>query len=129
MNYIRPAAAELRAGEVAAWGVRPAPARPRMRLVAWRPLRKGALLGFASVWLPIGLKIVGCPVLTSPHGPWANLPGKPWVDKGGQLKRDANGKPAYAALLEWDNRALRDRFSRAVIELICARHPDAFDEN
>ena len=57
MNYGRPTAGELRAGEAAAWGPPPAAARPRMRLVAWKPLRKGSLRGFATVELqPIGLR-------------------------------------------------------------------------
>jgi hypothetical protein len=128
VNYDRPTAGELRAGQAAAWGPPPAAARPRMRLVAWRPLRKGSLRGFASVALPIGLTIRDCPVLTGPKGPWATLPGKPQVDKDGQPKRDVNGKLAYAALVEWEGRELPDRFSAAVVDLVRAAHPGAFDD-
>lgn len=112
MNYVRPTAGELRAGEAAACGPPPAAARPRMRLVAWKPLRKGSLRGFASIALPIGLTIRDCPLLTGLHAPWATLPGKPQVDKEGQPKREVHGKLAYSAPLEWDGRELRDRFSR-----------------
>jgi hypothetical protein len=73
----------------ATWGDRPD--RPRMRLVAWRPVTKGALRGFATVELPIGLKIHDCPVFTSHGKTWATLPGKPQIDKEGRQKADCGG--------------------------------------
>ena len=54
----RPSEGELRRGEAATWGRPPAPERPRMRLVSWKPLIKGALRGFATLELPIGLKLI-----------------------------------------------------------------------
>jgi len=49
----------------AVWG-EPRKQRPRtISLVDWRPYVKGALRGFATVLLPIGLKLVDCPVLAS----------------------------------------------------------------
>jgi hypothetical protein len=38
-----------------------------MRLVNWRRVRKGKLLGFVSVELAIGLQIHDCAVLNGPH--------------------------------------------------------------
>jgi hypothetical protein len=100
---------------------------PGARLVEFRPAIKGALRGFATVELPIGLRIRDMPVLVGRNGPWASMPAKPQIDKAGQHKRDANGKTAYAAILEWRDRELSDRFSAAVIALIRAAHPDALD--
>jgi hypothetical protein len=57
---------------------------PRMRLISWKPLVRGSLRGFATVELPIGLKIFDCPILTGPNGPRASLPSKPQIDKGRQ---------------------------------------------
>jgi hypothetical protein len=62
-------------------------------------------------------------VLIGRNGAWATLPGKPQVDKHGQPKRDANGKLACVAMLDWESRELRDRFSEEVVELVRARHP------
>jgi hypothetical protein len=95
---------------------------PRMRLISWKPLVKGSLCGFAAVELPIGLKIFHCPVLTGANGPWASLPSKPQVDKGGQ-KTDVNGKGAYTPVCEWRDRSLSNRFSGAVVTLVRAEHP------
>jgi hypothetical protein len=123
-----PSAAELRRGE-ALWG-RPAPAiapeRPRMRLLSWKPLVKGPLRGFATLELPIGLKLIDCPVLVGPAGPWAGLPSKPLLDRDGRQKID-NGKRAFEPVLEWRDRALSDRFSAAVVALVLAAHPDALE--
>jgi hypothetical protein len=100
------------------------PAR-RMRLVSWNPLRKNALRGFATVELPIGLTIADVPVLISRGKAWANLPSKPQIDACGQHRRDANGKPAYTAMLSCRDRHLSDRFSAAVVELVRRQHPEA----
>jgi len=108
------------------FGGKPAPRR--MILRAWRPMIKGALRGFATVELPIGLKIHDVPVLTGANGPWANLPSKPWVEKDGRQKIGADGKALYSVVVEWRDKALRDAFSAAVIGLVRAAHPDAFDD-
>ena len=59
----QPTETQLRRAESAAWGAldaNPARAaeRPRMRLVSWKPMAKGSLCGFATVELPIGLKLI-----------------------------------------------------------------------
>jgi DNA-binding cell septation regulator SpoVG len=87
-----------------------APTRPRLRLIEWRPLVKGALRGFVTVELPMGLTIRKMPVLVGKKGPWVSLPGKPQIDGGGQVRRDPNGKIAYAAMAHWRDKDLSDRF-------------------
>jgi hypothetical protein len=61
----RPSEGELRRGDAdAATCCRPpAPERPRMRLVSWKPLIKGALRGFLTFELPLDLKPIDCPLL------------------------------------------------------------------
>src|SRR5947209_3730444 len=97
-----------------------------MRLVSWKPLVRGSLRGFATVQLPIGLKLIDCPLLIGPNGPWASVPSKPVLDREGRHARPG-GKPQFAPVLEWGSRELGDRFSVAVIALVRAAHPDAFD--
>jgi hypothetical protein len=87
----RPSDAELRRGEAAGWGGKPQP-RPTMRLLKWRSMVRGSLLGFADVELPIGLKIFEIPVLSKGGTIWAGMPGKVQLDKDGNTKRDARVK-------------------------------------
>jgi hypothetical protein len=108
----------------------PEPAGPLPRtiaLVACRPVVKGGLRGFATVELPIGLKLVDCPVCVGKNGPWASLPAKPQIDRDGRPKTDAAGKPTYAAILEWRDRALAARFSEVVVAAVRTAHPEALD--
>lgn len=102
-------------------------ARPGLRLVSFKPMRKGALIGFATVELPIGLKIIDCPVCETRGKTWATPPGRPQLDKNGQPIRDERGRQAYSQILEWRDRRLREAFSDRIVELVRGQHPDAFN--
>ena len=123
----RPSEAEVRRGEAATWGARTGPAaqRPRMRLLSWKPISKGSLRGFATVELPIGLKLIDCAVFVGTKGAWASLPAKPQLDKDSRQRILADGKSSYSPAVEWRNRDLADRFSAAVVALVRAGHPTA----
>jgi hypothetical protein len=94
-----------------------------MRLVEFNPVVKGALRGFATVALANGLTICDCPVLVGANDrAWAALPSKPMVDgKTGQHLTDGDGKKRYEPILRWRDRALADRFSAAVVDLVQAQ--------
>ena len=119
---------ELLGATAGAYSGSPAPPR-QLRLVAWRPLKKGSLRGFATIRLPIGLTIRDCPVLIGRNGAWATLPGKPQIDAEGRHKKDVSGKAAYVAILEWDDRALNNRFSAAVVSAVRRTHPGDLEES
>jgi hypothetical protein len=102
--------------------------RKRLRLVAFRAVSKGTLRGFATVQLPIGLVIHDCPICESNGKAWAMLPGKPQVDSDGKPVRDARGKLAYSAILEWDSRKLRNAFSDCIVAAVRDQHPNAFEQ-
>jgi hypothetical protein len=97
-----------------------------LAIVGWKPMPRNSLRGFADIKLPSGLIIREAVVHNTNGRAWVNLPGKPMVDRDGQAVRDpATGKLKYAALLEWSDRAVADRFSAAVIDAIEAQHPGA----
>jgi hypothetical protein len=102
------------------------PAARRMRLVSWRPITKGRLLGFAIVELPNGLKVHDCPVLVSKGKAWASLSNRPVLDADGRHVVDHTGHRRYAGLLGWRDRDLAYHFSVAVVELV--RHADLLEE-
>lgn len=119
---------EREAGAALGFGGRlPAEARRRLRLVGFRPLRKGGLLGFATVeFLALGLVIADCPVQNSHGHIWCGLPAKPVLDQDRHHVR-ANGKGRYAAILKWRDRACSDRFSDRVVELINEQYPGVLE--
>lgn len=101
--------------------------RPRMQLVAFKTVRKGTLRGFAMVRLPIGLEIADCPVHRHPGGRcWAALPSKPILDPHGH-HLEKGGRRQYVPILTWGDRAVADRWSDAVVELVRAEHPEALE--
>ena len=93
-----------------------------LSLLGWKPVAKGALLGFAKVRLGKALIVNDVPVLQSNGKFWASMPGKPVVDRDGQPMRDAKGKPRFSPILEWEDRAAQSRFSDAVVAAVQAEH-------
>ncbi len=91
-------------------------------LLGWKSIAKGALLGFADVRLGRTLTIHDVPVLASGGRVWASLPGKPLVGADGMVLRDGKGKTRYAPVLEWDDKASRERWSVAVVEAVEREH-------
>jgi hypothetical protein len=53
---------------------------------------------------------------------WAGMPGKPQLEDG-RLKLDSSGKALYTAIVVWKDKALPNRFSAAVVDLVRANHP------
>ena len=60
---------------------------------------------------------------------WVTLPGRPLIDAEGRHKKDVNGKLAYVAVLDWDDRALNDRFSAALVAAVRRAHPSDLEES
>jgi len=97
----------------------------QMRLISFKAINKGALIGFATVELPIGLTISDCPVCLSGGKAWASLPSKPVLDRDGR-HAEKSGKRQYTAILAWPDRETANRWSDAVIALVHAEHPEVF---
>jgi hypothetical protein len=129
MMPARPSVDELRRGE-AMCGARPdaVPTRPKMRLLEWRPMARNMLRGFCVVELPSGLVIRDIAIHEKAGKCWANLPARPILDAEGRHISNHAGHKQYAAVLGWRDRDLADRFSAALVELVRAEHPSAFDE-
>jgi hypothetical protein len=103
--------------------------RPQMTLRSWRPIRKGALIGFAAISLPVGLEIDDVPVLVSGGKAWATLPARPIITADGRVaKLPGTGKPQFITFLRWRDRQLSAAFSQRVVALVREHHPEAFVE-
>ena len=101
----------------------------RLRLINWRPVRKGKLYGFAVIeFAPIGLQMREIPVLKGEKsGPWACVPTKPRLDAEGHQMREVDGSPRYDRILGWSSRRRESDFSAAVVALVRRRHPQDLD--
>ena len=101
--------------------------RPRLRLVRWRKVHRGHLVGFADVELPIGLKITDVMVIAKDGKVFCNLPSRPRLraDANGvhQIERGADGKPVYDTMLAWRTRELGERFSERVVAAVRGEYP------
>jgi len=102
-------------------------ARPRMRLLGFKPLIRSTLRGFIDIELGIGLQITEASLHVSHGKAWVGLPSKPVLDADGRHLVQ-NGKKQYRAILAWRNKRLSDAFSRAVVALVIERHPGALDD-
>jgi len=100
--------------------------RPRLRLISFRPFQKNSLIGFATVELPIGLRITDVLVLTSRGKAWASPAQQPVLGADGK-QAEVGGKRQYANILEWRDRNLSDGFTRAVDRCGTRPYPGAFD--
>ena len=107
--------------------LRPRPSR--MALRSWRPVRKGALIGFAAISLPIGLEIDDIPVLVSGGRAWAALPARPVISADGRVaKLPGTGKAQCVSVLRWRDRTLSSAFSQRVVALVREHYPEAFSD-
>jgi len=94
-------------------------------LLAWKPMRRGGLLGFARIRLGRAMIVNDVSVAHSNGKAWAAMPSKPRLDANGAAMRDARGKILYTPLIEWDDKDTRDKFSISVIQAVEAQHPGA----
>jgi hypothetical protein len=95
-----------------------------MTIVArdWRPLERNTLRGFVKLMLePSGLVLNDCAVHRRDDREWIGLPGKPQVDRDGQLRKDpATGKICYTPAIEIPDKNARERFQRAAVAAVHA---------
>ncbi len=100
-----------------------------MRLGSWKPAARGRLRGFATVELPIGLKLTDCAVFVGANGAWVSLPVKPQLYRQGRQRKGADSKPSYVPILEWRSRDLAERWSKSVFDLVRQRRPAALGDD
>src|SRR5947207_5283495 len=105
------------------------PYQPSMKVLAFKAIGKSGLAGFASVELGIGLRLLDLPVFSNGQtGPWVALPRKPSLDRDRHQRIGGDGKPLFEPVAEWKDRETSNTFSAAVIALISAAHPEAFQD-
>jgi hypothetical protein len=94
-------------------------------IVAWKPLARGSLLGFATAALPLGMIVHDVAVHRKGDAIWASPPGKPQIGRDGTPIRDSDGKVQYSQIITFSDEAARGRFSDGVLAALRASHPEA----
>jgi len=103
----------------------PQAARPRMQLLAWTGIGKGALVGRAKVRLPSGLEIADIAIFAKDGRSWVQLPAQVVRDADGRPLTDERGKVRYVSPIKWSTWELQEAFSNALVTLVRIQHPDA----
>jgi hypothetical protein len=96
-----------------------------MRLLDWRQIDKGFLVGRAKVILPNGLEIADIGIFSKDGRTWSQMPVQQVRGADGRPITDDRGKACYVSSIKWSTRELRDGFSEALIALVLADHPGA----
>lgn len=93
------------------------------KVLEWKSIGKGSLLGFCKVEMPSGLVINEIGVFSGERGLWASPPWKPMLSRTGPVL-GTNGKPRYAPMVEFVSKELRDRWSETVVAALLQEHPE-----
>lgn len=94
---------------------------------SFHPLVRNTLRGFAEIRIAeLRLTIHDVAVHEKGESRWAQLPAKPQIRDGVPVKV-SGGKIQYFPMLEFDGREVRDAFSRAVVQAVLERAPEAFN--
>jgi hypothetical protein len=90
-----------------------------MKCVDYKEVRKGALLGFASIAMPSGMVIRDCSHCESGGKQWVAPPGKPQIDKDKQTVFK-DGKLQYTNIITFTTRDKQDAWGAAALEAVQA---------
>jgi hypothetical protein len=75
---------------------------------------------FATVELPIGLKLIDCAVFVGTNGAWARPPAKPQLDKDGRQRNHCFACGAHGEVIEFLRRYDNPDCGSAVVKLASA---------
>src|SRR5262245_29520067 len=91
----------------------------------FKPLRKGALYGFATFEIqPTGIRLRDCTAMSSHGQRWVGMPAKPQIQNG--AVRLVDGKAQYSSIVEWTSRERSDACKDAALAALLEFAPDAF---
>jgi hypothetical protein len=104
------------------------PVRP-IKLLKWQPYHNPArtMAGFLSVELASGMIVRDLRLMIGPQGRrWLAMPAQQQLVRDGQ-PRLVNGRSVWNDLVDFRERATRDRFQAPILELLRRLHPEAFE--
>jgi DNA-binding cell septation regulator SpoVG len=117
-----------RTSATAGWGSKPQPRQARIvRFTEYRN-PSGTMLAFFSAELPSGMIVHGLKLMVGPKGRrFVGLPAIKRRDGDDRAMLDPSGKGIWDPVIEFSDRASRDRFGDLIIETLRVQHPQLFD--
>jgi DNA-binding cell septation regulator SpoVG len=103
----------------------------QVKILRFTPYRNpsGTMAGFVSVELPSGQIIHSLKLMRGPAGRfWIATPDQKRRDDNDRPVLDERGKPIWDPIIEFADRAARDRFNEVVLTALRQAHPEAFRE-
>jgi hypothetical protein len=88
-----------------------------MKVVAFKSLARGSLLGFVDLQMDSGLILLGCTYHESHGKRWVNPPGRPQLDADKKPIVE-NGKLAYAPVVDFAEKSIRFKWSAQAVKAI-----------
>jgi hypothetical protein len=100
---------------------------PSITVSDWKARESGTLVGFFSADLPSALILNELMLHHRDDQWWISFPSKPMLAADGTALRDERGKIRYSKpLIEFANRAARDRFLAQALDALRETHPEVF---
>ena len=93
--------------------------------INFQPFESGTLRGFGDFHI-VGwhFRVFGCSCHVQNDRRWVGLPGKPLLDRAGQVQRDEDtGKIRYVPVIGFDDKDLLHRFNDAAVAALDAYQP------
>jgi hypothetical protein len=73
--------------------------------------------------------VYGCKLMVGPSGHhWIGLPSNKQTNKDGTPRLDPKGKALWAPIVDFADRAARDRFCHIVLDALGRAHPQALGD-
>jgi hypothetical protein len=105
-----------------------------MKILKWKKFARGTMRGFLDLELTVEngrtLEVYEWVVHVNERGSWISPPGRPQIDKDGNLRKlPGKTRPEYAVMMKWSDDETRNHFNRAVLKILLEQYPDALEAN
>ncbi len=99
---------------------------PPVKITEFTAVHRNSLRGFATVVQPSGMILHDVAIHQRDGSAWASPASKPMLDRNGQQMKNEDGKPLWVPIISFSSKAVRDKWSGAIIEAVRQAYPEAF---
>ena len=89
-----------------------------------KPIIKNTLRAFCRSRFPSGMIMADIAIHVSDGHAWASPPAIRMIDRSGAPMLDSNGKQRWQPIITFSSKAVRDAWSKAVLEGVQNQYPD-----